>query len=1503
MSKKLICILLTVCVLVTAITLPVSASDSVFTKIYASDSFAQGTDDWIVGESPEGCSAAINIVEDAGATDGKALKITFPAKGAKYQNSDKNAVYGSVTKQGIGNGTEFSTNKELTIKARVKKTDSAMTFELKGNRPNTVEQVGHDFEWNCHYNLLEQKADAGGVGLTSDGVHTVGNYGGDFWGYHTSSVPSGSKVDLTGKWVEYTIKFKPEDQKYYVTIKYTDTDGTDRILTENQVGYMRACKPELLKEYGDDFAYDKSIRQYFGGLKSVTFTSRTAGDIYVDYVEVYGERDYVNATAELISDSVISANGSVTVKFTSTEPMTSFVDGLVTIESVECDYTSNATEKTVTLTPKAPLEAGATYTVKIDTEFLKTSEGIILSGPSVFNFSALAYLNVCDVKLDKVPKPGTTVSVSYQYSGTNIEGEHVYQWQTSASSEGPWVNLAEGTENSYTFDDSFTHGCYVRALMTPYDSMGNQGETVATEPVVYKSLPIEDEDGNKFRKYYINDDYNEAGNVGNWKKGNTSQSYQTITVSQETLNEDGENVGALKFYGNYAAGVSATQPAMINEFDKVEFEEGSKYVIETRVKITGGINESTAKEGSDVSFKFNRPNDPKYLVENSYINYRGWNVGTLFKIKNGDASPGITYKRYAHSDSVFASGDYTDKWANIKIEIDGATALNEQKYTIYVLDDAGAVIATNTGLLKEYNNAAYDVYSYVDRGEITKTKYEDIRSFSFVLRNYSETVYVDYFKFYELRDVATATVSMINESVIRPKDSVTVKFTGSNPIKNFPEGLVTIDGVETVMTQDIEKQTVTVTPVSELEMGQEYTVRVNSGILGNTEGYIIQGEKKFTVNVSPVNVYDVKVYGRVIPGTTMSAEYSYEALESEGTHLYQWQKSADGITWENITGETNDTYEVTQGDYDSKYYIRVCLIPYDIAGNRGILTESDVVTPETAPVISNVVIDAPSALFAGTYIGVKYDYCDINGDIESGTIVEWFTSIDGISNWQKLSTGEKYYITENDLGLYLKCTVTPKSKSMCESIGVTVESEAIGPVVDIISDTNLLINPDFERGDLVGWTNNYGIIEITEEGARTGNYGVHLMPRESIQASWAQTVNGIIPGKRYILGSWVKKSSPKAVDIKEFWPYSWSGLSRVGEHYGCDVGDDWVQSVGAFQATSATARVDFVSFITMNADAYLDDLYFGELLITDIETYDTEPITIPVDGTVKVPVTSGKILNQLGTTHGLTDERVLINLPDGVKGITTDGYNIIVDNSAIAGKYTIELYCIPSYDSPAQENFYKYVDIELSAGSNTRPEIRNLEISGNVAVGETLTASYEFYQVEGKPDSSVYQWKYSDQQYGEYKSIIGANLLSFTVTEEYADKFIRLYVTPVTDDGTTGKRVYSNVLAADKVNEVINLGITGDFNVGSTLTGVYELVNTDLNNDVSFEWYTSASKDGIYHLAAKTDEPVLTLTEKFIDKYIKFSVSYTPDEGTVHKYYSDAYFGPSAPIITNVVFM
>ncbi len=1226
--------------------------------------------------------------------------------------------------------------------------------------------------------------------------------------------------------------------------------------------------------------------------------------MYIDYVRGYFYRDYLPMTASLVGDATIRPADSVKVKLTASTPLTSFTDGLITIDGVETSVTFDVATQTATITPAENLVAGESYTVRIDTDLLGTSGGFNLEGTNTLDFS-VTRVNAYNLEITGEPVVDGILGVDYDYSSVNDEGSHLFQWETSVNGGVDWIAIGGETSSTLSLGERFTHGQMLRVKMTPVDINGEQGSQLTSNVVIFQLIPLVEGDGANFRKYYINEDYEADGDAGNWKIANTSPvAGQTVTLNHETLTENGSSVGVIKFYSNKANQTDDQQPSVINDFKDIQFNENSKIVVETRVKAIGGYDRNGAFEGSDVSLTFNRPNDPKYLPANiSDLNFAGYHGGALF-IHSHES--GLKYKNTSSGSTSFVSGDFRNTWVNVKIVIDGTDG-SFTDYTITAWDDENTYNNTSTGTLNEYKNAMYDVPSYVDRGETPKTAHTDFRSLSFVLRNYGDTVYVDYLKVYELRPTQTATISLPDGTTISPADSVTVKFNASTPIDEFADNLVTIDGVECDITSDVAQQTVTLKPKQKLTPGETYTLKVSSAILGASEGYILGGTTEFVLNVATINIYDVVTTGRTVPGTVMGVSFTYkDSFEDEGEHLYRWQKSTDGVSWTDITGQTASTYTVTQDIYDNENYVRVAVTPVGANGTHGLETFAAYVIPEAVPVLENVHTNT-TLLFPDMYLTPVYSYFDANGDKITNRTVNWYSSNSASGPWELVSTDENYYIIDSDMGKYFKFDIKITNNATLKNETTVYESGVVGPVVDILESTNMLVNSGFERGDITGWSNNAGIIELAgEEGARTGNFAVHLKPRASVHDNWAQTVNNLVVGKSYILGGYVRTTSPDIPTVTRFLPYHWSGLSTIGSNNEYLIGNEWIHTVGAKKATATTGSVDFVSFYSMEADCYIDDTYFGELVISDIETFTPEATEIPTEGTVKLSVTSGKILNQLGTTHGLTDEKVNVRVPDGVSGITQDGNNIVIDNNAIAGTYEVEIYCEPSYTLPAQSIFQKFITLELLANNDKTPKARNVKATGNVKTGSTLKGTYDYYQVDGVAEGTpVIKWMYSDSYSGNYLAIPGATESTYVVTDDYADKFIKFAVIPVTSEGAEGTITYSNVLTNPRAPFATDVTVSGDFKVGGTVKATY--THKDYNEDDEadtplYKWYVSSYSDsGFAPIAGATSESYV-LTENEIDKYIKVSVTpvskVAPTTGEA--VLSTSYFGPTAPIATNV---
>jgi hypothetical protein len=115
----------------------------------------------------------------------------------------------------------------------------------------------------------------------------------------------------------------------------------------------------------------------------------------------------------------------------------------------------------------------------------------------------------------------------------------------------------------------------------------------------------------------------------------------------------------------------------------------------------------------------------------------------------------------------------------------------------------------------------------------------------------------------------------------------------------------------------------------------------------------------------------------------------------------------------------------------------------------------------------------------------------------------------------------------------------------------------------------------------------------------------------------------------------------------------------------------------------------------------------------------------------------------------------------------------------------------------------------------TPPWAYNLAIQGTLLVGETLTGSYTYEDVNGDPEGvSLYQWYWADDQGGTNETAIqGATAITFVPTASEAGKFVAFEVTPVaaSGDSLVGKPVkkYSDSkVGGVGINDITASGVT-----------------------------------------------------------------------------------------------
>ena len=149
----------------------------------------------------------------------------------------------------------------------------------------------------------------------------------------------------------------------------------------------------------------------------------------------------------------------------------------------------------------------------------------------------------------------------------------------------------------------------------------------------------------------------------------------------------------------------------------------------------------------------------------------------------------------------------------------------------------------------------------------------------------------------------------------------------------------------------------------------------------------------------------------------------------------------------------------------------------------------------------------------------------------------------------------------------------------------------------------------------------------------------------------------------------------------------------------------------------------------------------------------------------------------------------------------------------------------------------------------TAPEVRNLtltgnEIAGNVIIGETLTAEYDWYDVnDPKGDTKgtdTYQWYRLDSEDATPVPIPGADTRSYSPGLDDVEKLLKVVITPVsTEYPNNGEQDYQIVIGPKKP-VAQNVSITKSNNI---LTVNYDYVHSqNIREGAStFAWYLNGT--------------------------------------------------------------
>ena len=671
----------------------------------------------------------------------------------------------------------------------------------------------------------------------------------------------------------------------------------------------------------------------------------------------------------------------------------------------------------------------------------------------------------------------------------------------------------------------------------------------------------------------------------------------------------------------------------------------------------------------------------------------------------------------------------------------------------------------------------------------------------------------------------------------------------------------------------------------------------------------IENIKVYSGNIPEVK--DLKAKGTVSEGEKLQAEYTYLQTDGiDGMVEVSWLYSDDGKNFFEIPGASGDEYAV-DAQYADKY-IRFKALPIRNDGLPGKEQFSNILLPPLAPVAKNVAIEGFAAV--GMTMEARYDFEDPNGDEEGDTKYQWYFSDDG-SKFTDIpgQTEKRYVISEDMLGKYIKVQVTPYA--VVPPYGASAVSESSGKIEkDVYTATNLMKNHSFEEGE-TGWKlthydsdpdPKFNVVDID---AYDGKYCAAITNRTQNTTGLVSNPVNVSQGVTYLFSSMAKVHPDASTEYINFsLSYTMSGDESLTSDTISASKDEWSRIWRLVYSTKDTTARGVATCWPSGSKGYdylIDDVYIGPLVVADIPASVPDRIEIPEKGEITQSLILGDARNQLGTTAGLEKEKTFWNIDSSVKGVYIKDGVLHITDEAVSGTIYLEAVCKPQFKGRTQNTFTKLYPIELVSNSNKTPRVLNLKLFGTVAEGSKLTASYDFYQVDGDAGDCDVVWLWSDIRDGNYNIIEGATEDTYTVSPEYKDCFIKVRVTPKTA-AETGKTEESNIAAPATAPVAENVMINGKAFIGEVLSADFSWSDVNKDDNMAenkYQWYRSDNeKDGYVKIDGAVGKNYI-LTKDDVNKFIQVEVTPASDN---EPYYGtptmskQAFYGPKPPEAKNL---
>lgn len=177
----------------------------------------------------------------------------------------------------------------------------------------------------------------------------------------------------------------------------------------------------------------------------------------------------------------------------------------------------------------------------------------------------------------------------------------------------------------------------------------------------------------------------------------------------------------------------------------------------------------------------------------------------------------------------------------------------------------------------------------------------------------------------------------------------------------------------------------------------------------------------------PGTADEIKLDGKPLLGQTLTAEYTYHDanLDPEGDTVYQWYAGTQNGQKELLKKGTCKagepiTYTLTENEIGKYIRLGITVKSSDLTAEE-VFSEVTGPVEVTKPSVKNVIIKG--SLKPGSELTVKYDYSQPDDYKEKNSQIQWYRLEE---EWKKVADGDRYRLTEEDVGRKIKVEVIPQ---------------------------------------------------------------------------------------------------------------------------------------------------------------------------------------------------------------------------------------------------------------------------------------------------------------------------------------------------------------------------------------------------------------------------------------------------------------------------------------------